>query len=68
MSTTPSAAAGSAARPGSSAAIAGRIRDLALLPALLVTVLAGTATLACVWLLFYPWSTLLHELAETVGR
>ena len=39
-----------------------------LLPALLVTVLAGTATLACVWLLFYPWSTLLHELAETVGR
>ena len=41
MSTTPSAAAGSAARPGSSAAIAGRIRDLALLPALLVLVVVG---------------------------
>jgi ABC-type arginine transport system permease subunit len=40
----------------------------ALLPALLVTVLAGTATLVCVWLLFYPWTTLLNELAEAVGR
>lgn len=39
-----------------------------LLPALLVTVLAGTATLVCVWLLFYPWSTLLNELAESVGK
>ena len=38
-----------------------------LLPALLVVVLAGTATLVCVLLLFYPWTTLLHELAESVG-
>lgn len=39
-----------------------------LLPALLVTTLAGTATLICVWLLFYPWTTLLNELAESVGK
>ncbi|MBX9788726.1 MAG: type II secretion system F family protein [Pirellulales bacterium] len=38
-----------------------------VLPALLVILMAGTATLLCVLLLFYPWTTLLHELAETVG-
>ncbi|MGD9648093.1 MAG: type II secretion system F family protein [Pirellulales bacterium] len=38
-----------------------------IIPALFVAAIAGTATLASVLLLFYPWTTLLHELAEYIG-